>query len=71
MSKGLKKNLTKKENTEYMELIKFLTTNIKTVYYDKNIKNNKYNEYINNRNFITDNYKDTMQNILNFILNNY
>ena len=71
MSKGLKKNLTKKENTEYMELIKFLTTNIKTVYYDKNIKNNKYKEYINNRNFITDNYKDTMQYILNFILNNY
>ena len=71
LSKGLKKNLTKKENTEYMELIKFLTTNIKTVYYDKNIKNIKYNEYINNRNFITDNYKDTMRNILNFILNNY
>ena len=54
-----------------MELIKFLTKNIKSVYKDKNIKNNKYNEYINNSNFITDNYKDIVQNILNFILNNY
>jgi hypothetical protein len=72
LSKGLKKkNLTKKENTEYMEIIKFLSRNIKSVYKDKYIKNNKYNEYINNHNFITDNYKDTMKNILNFILNNY
>jgi hypothetical protein len=72
LSKGLKKkNLTKKENIEYMGLINFLTKNIKSVYKDKYIKNNKYNEYINNQNFITDNYKDTMQNILNFILNNY
>jgi len=56
LSRGLKKKkLTKKENEEYMEIIKDLT---------------KKNVYIDNRKFITDNYKDTMQNILNFILNN-
>jgi len=56
LSKGLKnKKLTRKENTRYMEIVKYLT---------------KKNIYKNNHQIITDNYKDTMQNIFNFILNN-